>query len=381
MASKSGGKVDEPGKPDKLLPISSTEDNSAISQVKKKVEASGTTLEVIDAIAVKQDALSKTVNFSSYKKNGRSATKYAKSKSKTRRRNPMEILPRSTHRDGSMYRSTHSWKEIYNVADHSETRSADPTDCFIHNGKCFSHMPNHVLQFFSLKLAELILDVGPVELYGYLAVRDGLDTGLNYVVNISRDDPIIVKQGSLINMTGPKRGIDMYSSVLVEFDMRIKAGEHERDDYQLIDGASELADTWGPWNQAFTNRINGDCGTVDITVSRINDAVIASVEVVVSEVQSSFDLCFCCFIDGFNEEIRLFDGVIDESRRLKRSVVAVVDGSTMDLKFNVAAEASGSAEHCCSFKADTHGLATQEIKTVFGLISVKVTWSTLLTLS
>ncbi|KAM3213528.1 hypothetical protein ACQJBY_066109 [Aegilops geniculata] len=187
-----------------------------------------------------------------------------------------------------------------------------------------------------------------------------------------------VVRGSLINMAGPKRGIDMYCAVLVEFDIRIKAGKAERDDHQLIDGVSGIADLWGVWNQAFTNRIYGDCGAVDITVARIDKAVMANVEVAVSEVQSSFELCFSCFIGGYNEEIRLFDGAIGESRLLKRSVVAVVDGSTLDLKFKVASGPSGSAEHCCSFKADSHGLDAHEIKTEFGLMSVKVTWSTLL---
>ena len=96
-------------------------------------------------------------------------------------------------------------------------------------------------------------------------------------------------------------------------------------------------------------------------------------------MQSSFDLRLRCFIGGYNERIRLFNGTIDESRHLKRSVVAVVDGSTLVLKFKVASGPSGSVERCCSFKADTHGLDTREIKTGFGLISVKVTWSTLLT--
>jgi len=287
------------------------------------------------------------------------------------------IIPKSTHRDGSLYRSTHSWKRDYNVDDRSETRLADPTDCDIRNGKCIRHIPNRVLQIFSLKLAELTVDLGPVELYGYIAVRDYLDTLRNYVVNISRDDPIIVKQGSLIDMAGPKRGIDLLSTILVEYDMRIKVGKEERDDYQLIDGVSDIDDLWGPWNCALTNRIHGDCGAVDLTISRVDHAVMANVEVAVSEVQSSFDLCFRCFIGGYNEEIRLFNGTVGESRHLKRSVVAVVDGSTLDLKFKVASEPSGSAEHCCSFKAGTHGLDTREIKTGFGLISVKVTWSTL----
>jgi hypothetical protein len=49
-------------------------------------------------------------------------------------------------------------------------------------------------------------------------------------------------QGSLIEMTGSKRGILMCSAVLIEFDMRIKMGEHEDDDLQLIDGALVCAD-------------------------------------------------------------------------------------------------------------------------------------------
>jgi hypothetical protein len=40
---------------------------------------------------------------------------------------------------------------------------------------------------------------------------------------------IIILQGSLIKMTGPKRGIDLFCNVLIEYDMRIKTGEHEKD--------------------------------------------------------------------------------------------------------------------------------------------------------
>ncbi|KAM0870610.1 hypothetical protein ACQ4PT_039863 [Festuca glaucescens] len=180
-------------------------------------------------------------------------------------------------------------------------------------------------------------------------------------------------------MTGPKRGIDFYGTALVEYDMRCKTSEQESGDLQLIDGISAIDDLWGTWNRAFTKRIHGDCGSVDITVSRIDDAVQAAIEVVISEVQSSFNLCLGCFIGGYNdEEIRLFDGAIHESRGLKRSVVAAVDGSTMNLKLKVASESSSTAEQCCSFKADTHGFAIEEIQTNFGLISVKVNWSTLL---
>jgi hypothetical protein len=49
-------------------------------------------------------------------------------------------------------------------------------------------------QVFSLKLVKLPVDDGPVELYGYIAARDHVDSLLNYIVNISRDDPITVDQ-------------------------------------------------------------------------------------------------------------------------------------------------------------------------------------------
>ncbi|XP_051200622.1 uncharacterized protein [Lolium perenne] len=354
------------GKPNRGLPISSTKNHSAISQGMKKVEARGTTLEV-----------------------RRSATKERKwavvLSNDEEDVSPVEILPKSTHRDGSLYNtSTHVWKRNYQVADRSETRVepmmlSNPTNCTIRNGRCTQHVPRHMLQCFSIKLAKLFVDSGTVELYGYIAVRDGLDPLLNYVVNLSRDDPIIVEQGSLIKMSGPKRGIDMYNIILIEYDMRIKTGEKEDDDLQLIDGISVIEDMGGLWNCAFTTRIAGDHGEIDFTSSRVRRAVEATVEVTISQVQSSFDLCLRCFIGGFDEEIRLFDGAIGESRGLKRSVIALVEGSTMDLKFRIGAESSaGSAEHGCSFKADTHGHATRGIKTGFGLISVKVTWSTLI---
>jgi len=54
--------------------------------------------------------------------------------------------------------------------------------------------PGNKWQVFSIKLVKLPVDGGPVELYGYIAARDHVDSLLNYIVNISRDDPITVDQ-------------------------------------------------------------------------------------------------------------------------------------------------------------------------------------------
>jgi hypothetical protein len=71
---------------------------------------------------------------------------------------------------------------------------SDPTDCRMRNGTCMSHTSCHMLQFLSLRLAKVPAELGSVELYGYIAARDNMNPLLNYIVNFSRDDPIMVKQ-------------------------------------------------------------------------------------------------------------------------------------------------------------------------------------------
>jgi len=292
------------------------------------------------------------------------------------------ILAKSRHRDGSIYRDMDTWwKQDYCIGNRNETRLeamafSNPTNCVIRNGTCMEHFPCCMLQILSIKLAKIPVDCRLVELYGYIAVRDDLDPLLNYIVKLSRDDPIVVEQGSLINMAGPKRGIDMMDFTLIEYDMRVKTGEEEKDDLQLIDGASFIGPA-GIWNQPFTVHIPGDYGAVDITLSRLHSAVEATLEVLVSEVQISFDLSLSCLTSELNKAIWLFNGTIAESCSLKRSVVAVLRESSIDLKIKIDALSSSSEQHCCSFHAKTHGHDTQEIMSAFAFISVKVTWSTL----
>ncbi|PAN38388.1 hypothetical protein PAHAL_7G168700 [Panicum hallii] len=176
-------------------------------------------------------------------------------------------------------------------------------------------------------------------------------------------------------MAGPKRGIEMLDLTLIEYDMRVKTGQEGKDDLQLIDGASIIGSS-GKWNEPYTIRIPGDYGAVDITLSRLHYAVEATVEVLISEVQSSFDLSLSCLTSGLNKGIWLFDGAIVEACSLKRSVVAVLMDSLIHLKFKIGVLPS-SSDQCCSFKAKSHGDKTREIKTDLALILVKVTWSTL----
>ncbi|GJN03073.1 hypothetical protein PR202_ga20478 [Eleusine coracana subsp. coracana] len=110
-----------------------------------------------------------------------------------------------------------------------------PTYCYPDRETCEFHQPHRMMQIYALKLAKIPTGVRSVQLYGYIAVRDERNSLLNYIVNHTRDAPITLQQGSFIEMTGPKRGISMCCSVLIEFDMRIKKAGREEDDLQLID--------------------------------------------------------------------------------------------------------------------------------------------------
>lgn len=183
-------------------------------------------------------------------------------------------------------------------------------------------------------------------------------------------------------MTGPKRGIELCDTTVIEYDMRVKTGGEEKDDLQLIDGASLIDDKSTATAYAFTKRIHGPCGAVDITVSRLDFAVEATIEVYISEVQNSFNLCVGCFTSGLCEEIQLFKGTISEQRALRRSVVAAVVDTWLDVKLKVVGSgpsysSDDSGEHCCTFQATNHGWTGQQLKVEFASIFVKVTWSTL----
>ncbi|CAM0873213.1 unnamed protein product [Alopecurus aequalis] len=238
----------------------------------------------------------------------------------------------------------------------------------------------NMMQIFSLKLAKSPINSGSIQLYGYIAARDEADYMLNYVFKRSRDDPIIVQQGSLIEMTGPKRGIAVSCDVLLEFDLRIKNGEDEKDDLQLIDGITEF-DGVRMLSIPIEVRIDGNCGAVDMCYALVNSAVGAVVEVVISDVQTGFDLSLSSIISlvevhEVHQEVQLFNGAVSESCGLRRFVIAVKWDSVLLLKFKLGHKVSDSnIERDCYFDAKLNGYAIHQINLELASILVKVTWA------
>ena len=168
----------------------------------------------------------------------------------------------------------------------------------------------------------------------------------------------------------------MSSIVLIEFDMRIKNGMHEEEDQQLIDGAISYYDRHSGY-PPIRHRICGNYGAVDISLGIVEQAVEATIEVVISEVMSGFSLWLSSFVDVMNdyEEIQLFHGTIVHTGALRRFVVAVSWDTMMLLKFKAGSEGCIDSRQI-KLQAKKHGCASRHIELKVAAISVKVTWST-----
>ncbi|CAO1944180.1 unnamed protein product [Urochloa humidicola] len=294
-------------------------------------------------------------------------------------------LPDSTHRDGSIYAVANGWHKRYRISDTNETQLepmtlSNPSNCYPNQETCLFHPSRRMLQIYSIQLGKISTDSSPVQIYGYIATRDMRDPLRNYAFNRSRDDPITLQQGSLIEMIGPKRGIGMSSAVLIEYDLRIKKGEQEVDDVQLIDGVSDFDELTTPSRKPFLSRIDGIAGAVDITLAMFHGAVEATIEVDTSQVHGNgFSLLLTSSVSGLEKEIQLFNGIVSQSRGLRRFVVAAVRDTWMHLKFRSGDEGGGfidAVERHASFKARKHGHDSQQIKIGENSVTVNVFWST-----
>uniref|UniRef100_A0A0E0BQK6 DUF6598 domain-containing protein n=1 Tax=Oryza glumipatula TaxID=40148 RepID=A0A0E0BQK6_9ORYZ len=230
-----------------------------------------------------------------------------------------------THRDGTIYKNERYWDSVFciDVTNREETNNStnvifseaqvEPVRfsvterCKPNPENCQYYSTCGMMQVFSLKLAKTTTNSSPIQLYGYIAARDVVDSMLNYVFNRSRDDPIVVRQGSIIELTGPKRGIGMVADVIFEFDMRIKNGEKEEDDLQLIDGIIEIDDNVVTMiGTPRTFRLSGDCGSVDMSMAIFDNAVEATVEVAISELHYGFDLSISYVLSELEGNIENF---------------------------------------------------------------------------
>ncbi|CAN6243456.1 unnamed protein product [Urochloa humidicola] len=314
---------------------------------------------------------------------------------------PAPVIRGSKHADGSIYRQdTHFCHRLYRLDDIRETclkpAKINFEKCSPNWFTCRRHNGCAMMQIFSLNLtnhsAIITPAVAPIELYGFMAVRDLLDPLRNYVFNRTRDDPLVLYPNSddpssplLIQMSSPKRGIYLQARALIEFDMKIKRGEAQDEDLQLIDGASTISELT-PFHGVYTQRIPGvgddhdaavtTAAAVDISVALLRHAMEARIYVTLSGLpEDGLRLSVGCSVSMLPEEIQLFDGFVDKPGVLINGfVVAAVFNGPFILYFRVK-QAGRVILRIAGFPAKAHGCSQQSQSLHVADAEVKVTWA------
>lgn len=260
--------------------------------------------------------------------------------------------------------------------------------CFPCPERCQQHGGCSMLQMYFVKLSKVpaAAGAGPVHVYGFMALRDLLEPGRNYIFNRSREDPFTIQDPGpdpSIPLCGPKRGVYFMCSVMIEYDMRIKlaGGADEDDDLPLVDGVLQCNEQ--RWiRDPTTVRIRGECrgAAVDLSWALVRQAVEATVEVRITELppaaaEHGLDLSVWGVLPPRTGKFNLFRGLVDRPCALKRFVVAVAVNSALILLFKD--HASGCRAGRFDFRATPHGCVSDRRTFGFATIEAKVTWSNL----
>ncbi|TVU32944.1 hypothetical protein EJB05_24709 [Eragrostis curvula] len=298
------------------------------------------------------------------------------------------VIRGSKHRDGSIYRQdTHWMHRLYRLNETSETplmpsnlSYLDTTTCHPDWTNCTRHTGCAMMQIFSLKLVNhstTTVPAAPIQLYGFMAVRDLLHPLRNYVFQRTRDDPLVIHHP---HSDDPSSS----SPLLIQIDGRSGAstcrpikrpGQAEQDDLELIDGAATFSELT-PFHGVYTQRIRGSCNSsVDISLALLRHAVEARIELSIPKLPAhGISFSAACSVSKLPEKIQLFDGVVDEAGGHLSFVVAVVTRTPLLLNFKAKqlVGGSGSVQHeQRGFPARAHGCNYCWLQFDFGEIDMK----------
>ncbi|KAL6896637.1 hypothetical protein ACP4OV_007209 [Aristida adscensionis] len=220
---------------------------------------------------------------------------------------------------------------------------------------------------------------GPVEVYGFVAVRDGEDYCRNYLFNRPRATPLDISlTDSYIRLMSPRRGMSMKFNCLIEVDIRIKEIGDEADDKTLVDGGMELIEDQISFQKLFRCTMSGPYGSAVFDMILFQFGVEATIHLDFLEVPK----------DGLN--IQMFgyttiarnmyafidkncecNGFVISTGRFPQYFVVVIhakDNFLIDF-------AEGKAP--LTFKPNIHGIEEKEYYFCNGaIVSVKFYWST-----
>uniref|UniRef100_A0ACD5UFW7 Uncharacterized protein n=1 Tax=Avena sativa TaxID=4498 RepID=A0ACD5UFW7_AVESA len=176
---------------------------------------------------------------------------------------------------------TNSWDRL-----HRRNNSITFEDSTTVSSMLFTpYMPGHhplfvdlmrTMQIFSIKITELrgFNFNWPLEVYGVVAARDGVDYRRNNLFLRSRDNCQFLEKDSYLHLTGPSRAILSTDPVQIEIQLKVK-GTMKSEDRNLITKAftfdRDASDT------PITHSINGCFAKIELCCEHIRGSIQATI--------------------------------------------------------------------------------------------------------
>uniref|UniRef100_A0A0D3HN27 DUF6598 domain-containing protein n=1 Tax=Oryza barthii TaxID=65489 RepID=A0A0D3HN27_9ORYZ len=174
----------------------------------------------------------------------------------------------------------------------------------------------------------------PIDVFGFVAARDGLDRKRNYIFNRPRGDAqTLTAEDPSFVLTGPIRAINCSQRIEFEVDLKVR-GKTQSDKDKVLSARYIVYETMGPNCMVGWVRSKARPGkrcSVEVTFAHLAGAVEAAIEVrVVQGSISGFCGRFVARTDGYDDDVVLVDSSNDGS------VLAVADDGVIKLTRSVA---------------------------------------------
>ncbi|KAK1628919.1 hypothetical protein QYE76_003234 [Lolium multiflorum] len=186
------------------------------------------------------------------------------------------------------------------------------------------------LQIFSVKVIELNMSRWPIDVFGFIAVRDSVDGYRNYIFERTRDNcQTLTAQDSSLVLTGPIRAVQLYDPITFEIELRVK-GTRPSEDKPLSAQVFEyncIAQSYRA-GSLLNYLVSAPRSTLEFKYAHLCSALEARVEVWFSEGSTNFSVKFFARTASIDhQDVTLMD--------TKGARVALRDDGFIDLSRNI----------------------------------------------
>uniref|UniRef100_A0A0D9XZZ0 DUF6598 domain-containing protein n=1 Tax=Leersia perrieri TaxID=77586 RepID=A0A0D9XZZ0_9ORYZ len=241
------------------------------------------------------------------------------------------------------------------------------------------------LEIFSFEVRELNgIFCWPINVFGFISVRDSLDRNRNYIFERTRDNcQTLTAEDSSLVLTGPSRGVLVLDPVEFEIELRVKGTNPSEDKILSAEAFEYNGTTQRTWSGSLRNMmISGVRSILEFKYAHLPLALEATIKIWVSEGLTDFCGKFTARNASINENVILLDSrdemvaiSNDGSIQLSRSVV-VVDGDKGTLFVGAHATRSRQSSYACTkFFPGKSGLSRDTLDVGFCRMSIEVAWS------